>query len=250
MKKPSPKLWRGLICGAILAVTFASAMPVIFGENAFESSYAANEKKISTLTEQVSQLEKTDGTDAATMNKDMYSASEAGRAVADLQSKYQTINAETTPDLITQNSDSLSQYFTDDAQNARTPWFTVSKGDGKAVWEFETTYSFKDKKVPVIWLCHLNGTDNVLAYATATYDAKTNKFSDVQTHTTGVGSAYVDGTGDTSENGVLSSLIDKIKSQDTSGDDASSTPESDQEAQDQVNARAWLKDHMEKEGDK
>lgn len=244
MKKPSPGVWRGITCGAMMAVMLGFLVPTMLGQSSFDSQYAANQKSITQLQEQIKGLENQTSADASSINKGLYSASEAGRAVAELQTKYQSIDATVTPDDITANAQALSKYFDDKSQSGRQPWFTVSKGDAKAVWEFESTYSFKNDKIPVIWLCHIDGSDELVAYATANYNAESNTFSDVVYKTTRLGANYVDATVSNENAKILDSLIEKIQSQD--GGDEGLT---ESEAQEQNDARDWLKQQAENGGD-
>lgn len=244
MKKPSPGVWRGITCGAMMAVMLGFSVPTMLGQSSFDSQYAANQKSITQLQEQIKGLENQTSADASSINKGLYSASEAGRAVAELQTKYQSIDATVTPDDITANAQALSKYFNDESQSGRQPWFTVSKGDAKAVWEFESTYSFQNETIPVIWLCHIDGSDELVAYATANYDAKSNTFSDVVYKTTRLGANYVDATVSNENAKILDSLIEKIQSQD--GGDEGLT---ESEAQEQNDARDWLKQQAENGGD-
>lgn len=244
MKKPSPGVWRGITCGAMMAVMLGFLVPTMLGASSFDSQYAANQKSITQLQEQIKGLENQTSADASSINKGLYSASEAGRAVAELQTKYQSIDATVTPDDITANAKALSKYFNDKSQNGRQPWFTVSKGDAKAVWEFESTYSFQNETISVIWLCHIDGSDELVAYATANYNAESNTFSDVTYKTTRLGANYVDATVGNENAKVLDSLIEKIQSQD--GGDEGLT---ESEAQEQNDARDWLKQQAENGGD-
>lgn len=244
MKKPSPSVWRGITCGAMMAVMLGFLVPTMLGASSFDSQYADNQKSITQLQEQIKELENQTSADASSINKGLYSASEAGRAVAELQTKYQSIDAAVTPDDITANAKALSKYFNDKSQNGRQPWFTVSKGDAKAVWEFESTYSFQNETIPVIWLCHIDGSNELVAYATANYNAESNTFSDVTYKTTRLGANYVDATVSNENANILDSFIEKIQSQD--GGDEGLT---ESEAQEQNDARDWLKQQAENGGD-
>lgn len=244
MKKPSPGVWRGITCGAMMAVMLGFLVPTMLGASSFDAQYADNQKSITQLQEQIKDLENQTSADASSINKGLYSASEAGRAVAALQTKYQSIDATVTPDDITANAQALSKYFDDKSQSGRQPWFTVSKGDAKAVWEFESTYSFQNETIPVIWLCHIDGSNELVAYATANYDAESNTFSDVTYKTTRLGANYVDATVSNENTKILDSLIEKIQSQD--GGDEGLT---ESEAQEQNDARDWLKQQAENGGD-
>lgn len=244
MKKPSPGVWRGITCGAMMAVMLGFLVPTMLGASSFDAQYADNQKSITQLQEQIKDLENQTSADASSINKGLYSASEAGRAVAELQTKYQSIDATVTPDDITANAKALSKYFNDKSQNGRQPWFTVSKGDAKAVWEFESTYSFQNETIPVIWLCHIDGSNELVAYATANYNAESNTFSDVTYKTTRLGANYVDATVSNENAKILDSLIEKIQSQDGGNEGLTES-----EAQEQSDARDWLKHQAENGGD-
>ena len=253
MKMPSANVWRGIACGGMIAVALAFALPVTFGGADFESRYADNQATITQLEEQIKDLENADSPDAAKMNQDLHSAADTGLKVAEYQTKYQTIDATVTPDAVTENAEALSEYFTDDAQNGRSPWFTPSKGDAKVDWEFKSTYSFNGTKVPVIWLCTIDGSDELVAYATATFDAETGKFSDVETNTTANASAYVDATVENENSSHIDELIKSIqdKADDVEGSESDNGSGTSDEAtaQDQSDARAWLKQQSEDGGD-
>ena len=52
MKKPSAGMWRGIACGAMLAVTMAFVLPTTFGASSFEAQFDENAKQIIQLEEQ------------------------------------------------------------------------------------------------------------------------------------------------------------------------------------------------------
>lgn len=238
MKKPSAGMWRGIACGAMLAVTMAFVLPTTFGASSFEAQFDENAKQITQLEEQVKDLENQASPDAAFINKGLHSAADAGRKVAEYQTKYQNIDAAVTPDDVTANAEALSPYFADDAQSGRQPWFTPSKSDAKVVWTFESTYSFQNDSIPVIWLCTINGSDELVAYATATYDAESGKFSNVAYQTTANAAKYIDATVENENRTAIDELIKNIQAQDTGESDPGM---SEKDAQNQNDAREWLK---------
>lgn len=247
MKKPSAGMWRGIACGAMLAVTMAFVLPTTFGASSFEAQLGENAKQITQLEEQVKDLENQASPDAASINKGLHSAADAGRKVAEYQTKYQNIDAAVTPDDVTANAEALSPYFADDAQSGRQPWFTPSKGDAKGVWTFESTYSFQNDSIPVIWLCTIDGSDELVAYATATYDAESGKFSNVAYQTTANAAKYIDATVENKNKTAIDELIKSIQAQDTGESDPGM---SEKDAQNQNDAREWLKQQNDDGGEK
>lgn len=247
MKKPSAGMWRGIACGAMLAVTMAFVLPTTFGASSFEAQFDENAKQITQLEEQVKDLENQASPDAASINKGLHSAADAGRKVAEYQTKYQNIDAAVTPDDVTANAEALSPYFADDAQSGRQPWFTPSKGDAKVVWTFESTYSFQNDSIPVIWLCTIDGSDELVAYATATYDAESGKFSNVAYQTTANAAKYIDATVENENKTAIDELIKSIQAQDTGESDPGM---SEEDAQNQNDAREWLKQQNKDGGEK
>lgn len=236
MKRPSTKVVKRVACGTMVAVAIGCCLFTTMGQSAYDAEYKANESAISKLQDEVSKLENQKATSAEEINKDLYSAANIGREVASLQSAYQNIDVSANPDGIKENAEKLSKYFEDGAQTGRVPWFTVTKGDGKAVWEFESNYSFTAESIPVIWTCHLNGQSDVLAYATANYNAKTEKFSGVEYKMTQVGMQYVDATAENDYKSKIDEVIKKIQEQ--SGEESGMSAA---DAQNQNDAREWLK---------
>lgn len=241
MKRPSTKVVKRVACGAMVAAAIGCCLFTTMGQSSYDAEYKANENAISKLEDEVSRLENQKAASAEEINRDLYSASNAGREVASLQSAYQNIDASANLDGIKENAEKLSKYFEDDAQTGRVPWFTVTKGDGKAVWEFESNYSFTSESISVIWTCHLDGQNDVLAYATGDYNAKTEKFSSVEYKVTQVGMNYVDATAESDYKSKIDEVIKKIQEQ--SGGDAGMSAE---DAQNQNDAREWLKDQNQK----
>lgn len=247
MKKPSAGMWRGIACGAMLTVTIAFVLPTTFGASSFEAQFDENAKQITQLEEQVKDLENQTSPDAASINKGLHSAADAGRKVAEYQTKYRNIDAAVTPDDVTANAEALSPYFADDAQSGRQPWFTPSKGDAKVVWAFESTYSFQNDSIPVIWLCTIDGSDELVAYTTATYDAESGKFSNVAYQTTANAAKYIDATVENENRTAIDELIKSIQEQDTGESDPGM---SEKDAQNQNDAREWLKQQNDDGGEK
>ena len=243
-KKPSAKFARNASAGAMAVAAALVIALTSAGGSAFESDFAENAKSIAALESDIEMLKDKEVQSAADKNKDLFSASDAGRKVAELQSKYEDLDPVANRDGVKANAEGLSGYFTDDAQAGRTPWFMVSKGDAKAVWKFESTYSTSESQTPVIWTCRPDGGDTLIAFATAVFDAKADKFHDVVVYQTTNAADYVEATGRDEAKKKLDSIISELKEL-PSGDEVVDG----QVAQDQSDARDWLKGQADKGGD-
>lgn len=244
LRKPSPKTLRVAASVGMILIFGLTVMTVVNGESSFESQVTANEKVIGSLQDDIKRLEGRKAESAADKNKDLHSASDAGRKVAELQANYQTLDATANPDGVKENAASLSAYFGDDAQFGRTPWFTITKGDSKADWRFKSTYSAFESVVPVIWVCYPEGNDaDLLAYVTAEFHADDGKFYDVERHMTANASRYQKAEGEDESKKALDDLIALINSQEV--DDG--PKQSDEDLQSNSDARSWLDSQNKKE---
>lgn len=124
-----------------------------------------------------------------------------GNNVAELQNNYRSLLKtyystlkDADLDAITENSEALSAYLT--KGKGQGYWYSIpstSSSDLAYTWEFCTTYQFTGSSIPVIWVCYEDGTQNMLAYATGTYNMTTQKFSDVESFMTNYGEQYQQG---------------------------------------------------------
>lgn len=200
-----------VICLVMIAIMLAYVVPVQLGTDDYESQYSANEATIASLTTQIEEYESAESVEeeAEVINTSIYSAATAGATVAALQNKYQTLDATVQDTAIEENAEALSAYFTTD--RGQTPWFTASVDGYTAVWEFQTTYSFSDTNVSVIWLCHIEEDGTLVAYASATYDVTTNIFSNLSVRETTYGPAYTGADGDEGDYGIISNLVEDLQ---------------------------------------
>ncbi|MDO4595516.1 MAG: hypothetical protein Q4B30_00855 [Coriobacteriaceae bacterium] len=243
LKKPSPKMLRIFASVGMVAVFGLTVGSISMGASGFESQTAANEKAISTLQDDIKLLEGRKAESAADKNKDLYSASDAGRKVAELQMKYQDLDPVANPEGVKDNAKTLAGYFGDKDQLGRTPWFTITKGDAKVDWQFKSTYSAFESVVPVIWVCYPQGdAESLLGYVTASFHANDGKFHDVQRHLTTKSLSYSKAEGDDAKK-ALDALIDSINAQDIESDPLQST----EDLQSNSDGRAWLKDQYDKD---
>lgn len=155
----------------------------------FQKQEVELEKQLNALDNQTSQTKEE-------VTVTLKSCANLGEEVMNCQNFYGTTAADASSDesrkAIQENAEKLKTYFTtDDASKVGVPWCVLPN----AKWVFNTTYSFTDTKVPVLWtyISTSTGDDNsggdLYAYATANYDAETKLFSDFDLHTTRLGNS-------------------------------------------------------------
>lgn len=120
------------------------------------------------------------------------SCANIGREVVMCQDFYGTSDADASSDesraKIRENAEKLRSYFTDDcATDAGKSWCVIPD----AKWKFNTTYSFTDTKVPVLWTyvsdVEENKLEDLYAYVTGEYDTESKLFSKFNLHVTKLG---------------------------------------------------------------
>lgn len=240
--KITPGLVCGIICGACIGVAIALVVSPMLSVDEYKTSCAEAESELAELQDELALLESVSADDAETINANLYSAATIGRTVAELQSNYQTLNSALMldADAISENAEALSEYFDSSVSNGATPWFVATEDGYTASWEFETTYSFATSSIDVIWLCYIEETGELAAYATATYDAETNTFSDLTYANTSIGATYIAATSDSTSGTDLDALIESI--QDVVDIDDDITDEDLENLQEQSDARQALRD--------
>lgn len=110
------------------------------------------------------------------------SATTQGQAVTDLQNQYITTSTGDTAAL-RGIADALAPYFDDEALSAsgldpRQPWF-LSPGDATYAWTFVSDFEFVGEDVSVAWQCSRLDDNTLMAWVTARYSAKSQKFTHV-----------------------------------------------------------------------
>ena len=150
----------------------------------------ANNEKISQLKEQEQGLE--DSNEQAEKDIASYknSAAAAGQDVAKLQNDMSSDTLPTQAAALKETAQQLVQYSgkVDDGYTpVYRPWYATTKTSAGVKWSFESSFSFKEDTLTVVWTCSPGGTDSLEAYAVGTYDAKTNKFDNIRVVTTEYG---------------------------------------------------------------
>ena len=202
---------------------YLKAIPVVIGiglagftgfaSGAYADSYNANNKQILDLKSDIATLSSEGVVTPKEVEDVVTNASDAGRAVADLQNKYAGLTGDS--DSIKANAAEIKKYFNDASSNAGAIWFSTG------TWRFRTSYSLDGEILDCLWTCE--DTDgNLLAYATAQYSGKDKVFSQFTKMVTRLGNSVVAATpSDPNEKTeAVKSTVDTIKEQigDTSQD--------------------------------
>lgn len=203
---------------------YLKAIPVVIGiglagftgfaSGAYADSYNANHKQILDLKSDIATLSSEGVVTPKEVEDVVTNASDAGRAVADLQNKYASLTGDS--DSIKANAAEIKKYFNDTSSNAGAIWFSTG------TWTFRTSYNFNGDKIDCLWTCE-DANGNLLGYATAQYTSKDKVFSEFTKTITTFGNSSVAATpSDPNEKAEdVQSTVDAIKQQvgDTSQDE-------------------------------
>lgn len=187
-----------LLLGALVIALIGLAIFVgrSFLVSELEESYSNNKDRIHVLTSQINGLVAEDDQSVEDIQETLYSASNVGTEVAQLQNKYMTLDSSEDAKL---NAIEIESYLDEKDASKRVPWYRGSfkldeNGNQifiKPEWTFETTYHFSGKTTPALWICRDVNSSNILAYCIGTYNADTSKFENVEFVMTSIGSEYV-----------------------------------------------------------
>lgn len=178
------------LCFVGIVVCMSSVVSMIHKTNTYNTEIEAMTKNIEVLKADIESLANAD------VSEDLSkSALQFGNEVADLQNKYyqleNNIRTDDTEEARTakKNNDSaIAEYFSDGSYKGN--WYFCPEIYYE--WEFDTTYSFFDEEIPVIWICNQREGSDIVAYSTAIYNASTHKFSGLHTYITGLGQNLID----------------------------------------------------------
>lgn len=173
---------------------------------------ASYEKEVEQKTEQIGKLQASykqydkdlsELSDTARVK--LYTCSDKGSAVANLQNSYQDIYGGSSDERWLTTKNCIAVYFSDDEPDASMVWYYSDNISSDAIerrvkytWNFHTLYAFSAKTVDVVWTCvatDYNAVDTVhsgdlLAYVTAVYDVDSGVFHDVTVTHTSKGARY------------------------------------------------------------
>lgn len=191
MKLPSATKVTVIACIVMLAISGLFVGLHMHEHDVSAETYKSQKASIDELQKQVDELNSDKSASEKDLGKYAHSAMNAGNAVAKAQSNYASLNPDTQSSALATNAASMDAYFSD--KSFETPWYgPVSSSTGSYTWTFLSTYSFADDSASVVWLCTPSaGSDVVLAYATATYDADSNTFKDVSVVQTAYGKSQI-----------------------------------------------------------
>jgi hypothetical protein len=100
-------------------------------------------------------------------------ANKAGKELADLQTGYQNVASDGIKEYAEKR---VGPYFTEEGQPDRVVWCEALQVPYK--WEFLSAYEFKDGVIPCVFKCTV-GDGVLVAYAHASFDPNTGRFSNV-----------------------------------------------------------------------
>ena len=207
---------------------YLKAVPVVVGiglagftgyaGNAYADTYKSNAQQIQNLKADISTLSSQGVVTPKEVEDVVTNASDAGRAVADLQNKYANLTGD--EDTIKANAAEIKKYFSDTSSNAGAIWLQ------NGTWSFRTSYSFNGDTLDCLWTC-VDSDGNLLGYVTAQYTGKDKVFSGFTKTITTKGNSSTFVTHDRPEDDAekVQSTVDAIKQQ--VGDTTSNVSEKD-----------------------
>ena len=207
---------------------YLKAVPVVVGiglagftgyaGNVYADTYKSNAQQIQNLKADISTLSSQGVVTPKEVEDVVTNASDAGRAVADLQNKYANLTGD--EDAIKANAAEIKKYFSDTSSNAGAIWLQ------NGTWSFRTSYSFNEDTLDCLWTC-VDSDGNLLGYVTAQYTGKDKVFSGFTKTITAKGNSSTSVTHDRPEDDAeqVQSTVDAIKQQ--VGDTTSNVSEKD-----------------------
>lgn len=189
-----------------------------YAGNVYADTYKSNAQQIQNLKADISTLSSQGVVTPKEVEDVVTNASDAGRAVADLQNKYANLTGD--EDAIKDNAAEIKKYFSDTSSNAGAIWLQ------NGTWSFRTSYSFNEDTLDCLWTC-VDADGNLLGYATAQYTGKDKVFSGFTKTITTKGNSSASVTHDRPEDDAeqVQSTVDAIKQQ--VGDTTSNVSEKD-----------------------
>ena len=159
----------------------------------YNNTYSENEVKISDLETELKALGEQSAVTDEQVSTILYSAADAGNAIAKAQSSYSELNTEDRDykEKRSEIKDSMTKYFSEDDEGCASQWFYSP--DVSYEWRFLSTYSFDTKEIDVIWACY-DKDDTVLAICTAVYNVDTGQFTNCNPIETDYGIGTISGT--------------------------------------------------------
>lgn len=188
------RTWPRIFTIAAIVFALVAAIFIVLTAMQYKSFAEATEQMQSKLVSVTSEYESVsaaqpDDSAKSTVSDDyhLYTAFKAGDEMASLQTSAPYLYADKDYDVETYNTtvERMNALLGIEGTEPPALWFDFSSMSFRPQWEFLSTYEFSDNTCSVVWkLNDPRGQHKLFAYTTATYDATTNVFSDVQVHLT------------------------------------------------------------------
>ena len=216
------------------ALAVGGVVGLVAASNAQTDSQAASRKNQATIATLEGNLEQISSTSSNAKGKSgqeiVSSAKEAGDAVAESQTKYITIDSNDGDGIKAIKTD-IQKYFDDKSSaDVGAIWYRNSQPANYA-WEFTGGYTFSGDTTKSMWLCKDKDSGVLYAYATATYNASNEKFTDFSKTTTVAGNSAMSGTKENDNKTVIDGLVDDIRN----ASDNASVPGNQSDSNDYTN---------------
>lgn len=174
-------------------------------------------------------------------NTVLSAATELGETVAKYQNAYASLNPTTDTAAFQANVEQMSACLGKEDENARVPWYAT--GGIAGTWNFVSDAEFQNDQAQVLWLCR-SQSGELLAYATAVYNASENVFEDVQYQWSMLANRNMKSSGEGEKTQItlegLGDTIDKIKDADV----GEVREQTDEELNDVKDAQEALRNSM------
>lgn len=185
------------MCSLFIVTGCTMAVLSTTSHRAFTRLYAINADEIKKLEVELSDFKRgASAVEPDDAKENLHSAKESGDAIAFCQNSYLKIKSAVSSedaDKLKAIASDMDAYLAEDSSSMRVSWYLPID---QAEWKFHTIYAFEGESVPVLWTCKDTETNQLLAYATADYNASASKFENVEYHVTSVGAAHVPSTDD------------------------------------------------------
>lgn len=159
----------------VLATTFVPAN-LKDQQKANAATLADLEKELAPYNTDDSESEDTEELTSEEEETIKSSAAEAGKQVAECQNKYMTLTSKENREEYEANVEAMDALLSDSSKDARVRWYD---SETPGTWSFITNGEFSGDTLGVLWLCENPDDGSMVGYATGTYDAKTNTFSNI-----------------------------------------------------------------------
>lgn len=191
----------------ILSIGFTIGI-LVMGWLTFTNKREANaqiakaKSDLAVLQGDLKDLDKKKAPKTAVVDKELNNASDMGLMVANYQTNevgQLDTTTEQGQEAFRKLIDKMDPIFAEGSKSARASWFKpdkdlIEQGQIPAPsfeWKFETTYSWSEGAINVLWTCRDRDTGVLYAFTTGVYNPETRQFSDVVPRLTRDGAKYI-----------------------------------------------------------